>query len=149
MLLLILWCYNHVLGRESQSWIFFTVCHICHVPYFNLNLTRTHAVRTLLSCLLYDIYNVRNEIKCSGEAKILHELVHDTARKSENRELIRVVIWTNSCSISVTPLHFISFRTVHIVVIIRVPALYWKAQYYVFKDISQNYILSNFNESSI
>ena len=35
--------------------------------------------------------SVRKEMKCSGETEILHELVHDTTRKSESHELIRVV----------------------------------------------------------
>ena len=34
------------------------------------------------------VYTVRNEMKCSWETEILHELVLDTARKSENHDLI-------------------------------------------------------------
>ena len=60
------------------------------------------------------MHTVRNEMQCGGETEIIHELVHDTARKYENHELIRVVSWTNSWSISVSPLHFISFWTVHV-----------------------------------
>ena len=37
---------------------------------------------------------VWKEMKCSGETEILHQLVHDTTRKSESHELIRVVSWT-------------------------------------------------------
>ena len=40
------------------------------------------------------------------ETELLHELVHDTTRKSESHELIWVVLWTNSCSISVYPATF-------------------------------------------
>ena len=54
-------------------------------------------------------------MKHSGETEVLHELVHDNTRKSESHELIYVVVsWTNSCSISVSTLHFISFLTVQI-----------------------------------
>ena len=31
------------------------------------------------------------EKKCSNKTEILHELVHDTSRKSESHELIRVI----------------------------------------------------------
>ena len=48
---------------------------------------------------------------CSGD--ILHELVHNSTRKSESHELIRAESGTNSCSISVSPLYLISFLTVH------------------------------------
>ena len=47
----------------------------------------------------------------------LHELVPDITRKSESHELIRVVTWTNSGSISVSPLHFIYFLTVCLLVL--------------------------------
>ena len=40
------------------------------------------------SCVMY---TVSKEIKCGGNSKILHELVCDTTRKLEKRELIRVV----------------------------------------------------------
>ena len=43
---------------------------------------------------------------------MLHELVQATTQKSESHELIRVVSWTIKCSISVSPLHFLSFLTV-------------------------------------
>ena len=49
---------------------------------------------------------VRTEIKCNGESQILHELVHETTRKSESQELIRKVSRTKSCIISVFSLHF-------------------------------------------
>ena len=55
---------------------------------------------------------VRKEIKCCRDSEILHGLVHDTTRKSEKHNLIRVVSWTNLCSNSESPLHFISFPTV-------------------------------------
>ena len=55
---------------------------------------------------------VRKEIKCCTDSEILHGIVHYTTRKSEKHNLIRVVSWTNLCSISESPLHFISFLTV-------------------------------------
>ena len=42
----------------------------------------------------------------------VHELVCDTTRKSEKREIIREVSCTYPCSISESPLHVISFPTV-------------------------------------
>ena len=44
-------------------------------------------------------------MKCSETTEIFHYLVHDTTRISENHELICVVSWTNSWSISISPLH--------------------------------------------
>ena len=41
---------------------------------------------------------LEKEMKCSGDSEILRELVHDTTRKSEKHELIRVISWTNPCS---------------------------------------------------
>ena len=50
------------------------------------------------------------KIKWSVDSNIIHELVRDTKRKSEKPYLICVVSWTNPCSISESPLHFISWR---------------------------------------
>ena len=37
------------------------------------------------------VYNVRKEMKCSGDSEILHELVRDNTQKSEKLKLIREV----------------------------------------------------------
>ena len=37
-----------------------------------------------------DFFNVRKEMKCSGDSEVLHEIVRDTSQKSEKHELIRV-----------------------------------------------------------
>ena len=37
------------------------------------------------------LYNVRKEMKCSGDSEILHELVRDNTQKSEKLKLIREV----------------------------------------------------------
>ena len=58
-------------------------------------------------------YTVRKEMKCSGASEILHGLVHDTTRISSFFSDFRVVSWTNSCRISESPLHLISFLTVY------------------------------------
>ena len=55
------------------------------------------------------IYVYKKKMKCSGNSEILHEIVHDTTRKSEKHELICVVSRTCLCSISESPLNFISF----------------------------------------
>ena len=44
---------------------------------------------------------------------VLIKIDHDTTRKSEKHELIRVVSRTISCCISESPLHFIFFLTVY------------------------------------
>ena len=60
-------------------------------------------------------YTVKNEMKRSVDSEILLEIVRDTSQKSEKKnELIRAVSQTISCSISESPLHFISFLTVHV-----------------------------------
>ena len=54
---------------------------------------------------------IKNEMKCTGDLEIIHEIVLDTTGKSEKHELIRVVSPIISCSISESPLHF--FLIVH------------------------------------
>ena len=49
-----------------------------------------------------------------AETEILHELAHYTTRISSWHSDFRVVSWTNSCSISVFPLYFIAFFTLHV-----------------------------------
>ena len=44
------------------------------------------SLRLIKNTMLY--ITVRTENKCSGETEMLHELVHDTTRKSESHELI-------------------------------------------------------------
>ena len=58
-------------------------------------------------------------MKGSGDFEILHEIVRDTTRKSENHELIRVVSQTIACTISKSPLHFIFFFTVYMLYILQ------------------------------
>ena len=60
------------------------------------------------------IYNItdRKEMNCSRDSKILHGLVHDTTQISSCFSDFRVVSRTNSCSISESPLEFISFLTI-------------------------------------
>ena len=48
-------------------------------------------------------------MNCSGDSEILHQIVRDTTRKSEKHELIRVVSRTISCSISESPLKFLTW----------------------------------------
>ena len=44
-----------------------------------------------VSVCLCSVYNVRKEMKCSGDSEILHELVRDNTQKSEKLKLIREV----------------------------------------------------------
>ena len=46
---------------------------------------------TAIKVFTRGVYTVRKEIKCSGETEILHELVHDTTRKPDTHEQIRLV----------------------------------------------------------
>ena len=57
-------------------------------------------------------FTVRKEIKWRRNSEILLGLVYDTTWISSYFTDFRVVSWTNSCSISEFPLHFISFLTV-------------------------------------
>ena len=50
------------------------------------------------------------EMKCSGDSQILQGLVHDTTRTSSCFFYFCIVSQTNSCSISESPLHLISFH---------------------------------------
>ena len=61
------------------------------------------------------MYTVRKDIECSGETEILPELVFDTARELVHDISIfaKYISRTYLCSISVSPLHFISFLTVY------------------------------------
>ena len=59
------------------------------------------------------VYTVEKETKCSGDSKILQEIVRDTTLKSQKHELIPVVSRIISCSISDATIHFIFFLTVH------------------------------------
>ena len=51
-------------------------------------------------------------MKCSGDYEILHGIVRDATRISSCFSDFHVVSRTISCSISESPLHFISFLTV-------------------------------------
>ena len=50
------------------------------------------SLRLVKNTMLYPYITDRTENKYSGETEMLHELVHDTTRKSESHELIRVVL---------------------------------------------------------
>ena len=55
------------------------------------------------------MYTVRKEMKYSGETKILNELVHYTTRIVYDFPIfVKYHELHSSCSISVSPLHFIS-----------------------------------------
>ena len=53
------------------------------------------------------------EMKCSGDYEILHGIVRDATRISSCFSDFHVVSRTISCSISESPLHFISFLTMN------------------------------------
>ena len=66
----------------------------------------------LLSKMQWAQSLIKRILSVAEDFEILHEIVRDITRKSEKHELIRVESRTISCSISESPLHFISFLTV-------------------------------------
>ena len=55
-------------------------------------------------------HTVRKEMKCSMGNQDTTRIVHDNTRKSESHELIHVVSWAISRSISVSPLQYSTFN---------------------------------------
>ena len=92
--------------KKDQKPLPFLLELVLHVPYLFLSL---FCPLYLFWSLYLFTYTVRKKIKCCWNSEIIHKLVRDTSRKSEKHELIRALSWNNPCSISESPLQFISF----------------------------------------